>query len=85
MIGHRPSKLAALPTALLCFAPLSAPLRCKLKTRPPTSAHCSLLPAAQLDKALQETDQSRRQRVRRHRHSPGDASGSECGYKNDGS
>ena len=40
MIGHRPSKLAALPTALLCFAPLSG--ASALQAQDPPSDLCAL-------------------------------------------
>ena len=74
MIGHLRSGLAALPIVLLSFALLSGAFA--LQAKDPPSDLCALLPAAQLDKALQETYDPPAKSTAPAAF-PGDASGSE--------
>jgi hypothetical protein len=80
VIGYLRSGLAALPIVLLSLAPLSGAFSLQAKDLP--SDLCALLPAAHLDKALQETYDPPAKSTAPAAF-PGDASGTQCDYRND--
>ena len=80
MIGHLRSGLAALPIVLLSLALLSGAFSLQAKDLP--SDLCALLPGTQSGKVLQETYGPPAKSTAPAAF-PGDASGSECDYRND--